>query len=144
MCRKLIHEPKVAINARVVVVGSSVTALSFLETVVFKPHLRFGNLTLVSPSGFEDDSVPCLPRTHAYSQPARKAVGWGNWIDVVPDSVTAIDRENRVLTLASGAVVPYDYLVLTPDLEYVSPKPTAGASFSSCFSSCALVQVPRT
>jgi NADH dehydrogenase FAD-containing subunit len=119
MCRKLIHEPKIAINARIVVVGASETVLSFLETLLFKSHLRFGNITMVAPGGFGEAAVPCMQRSHAYSDAARKAVGWANWVDVVPDTVVAIDRETRMLTLANGGTVPYDYLLLGSELEYV-------------------------
>lgn len=119
MNRKLLLEPKVAVNARIVVVGNSETGLSFVEQLVYKSHLRFGNLILVSSDGL-DEGPACGMSTHAYSSADRKAIAWDVWADIVQDSLTCINRSAQVLTLASGAEIPYDYLVLAPDLVYAA------------------------
>jgi hypothetical protein len=49
--RGLLNQPKTLVNARVVVVGASNTAISFLETLLMQPELHYSHLTLVSPVG---------------------------------------------------------------------------------------------
>jgi hypothetical protein len=128
LTRKLMHEPKTTINNRIVVVGASDTALSFLETMCIKSHLRFNNLTLVSPHGLPsgNDDRPAdsfLSTTHAYSAADRQQIGLETWVNVVEDKMVRIDREYKVLILESGAILPYDCLVLTPGLQYMAEAP---------------------
>ena len=125
--RKLMLEPKIPVNVRIVVVGDTDTSLSFLESLVMKPHLRFANLTLVSPNALEATGAAqpdnaagegCLADSCAWTAADKKRVAWGSWVNVIDDKLVEIDREEQMLALESGAMVAYDYLVLAPGLEY--------------------------
>ena len=56
--RKLLGEPKITVNTRVVVVGASQAALSFLNSLLRVPYLRFARLSLVSPGGMAAPPTP--------------------------------------------------------------------------------------
>ena len=71
------------------VVGASDTSVSFLETLIAKSHLRFNNLTLVSPHGLPvthmmDDAVrdTFLSSSHAYTTRDLKQMSLQTWVDV--------------------------------------------------------------
>lgn len=122
--RKLMLEPKISVHPRIVVVGASDTALSFLETLCMKSHLRFSNLTLVSPYGLPKPSSaenPLLSQTCAFTSDDLKRVSFGTWVSSVADTVVGIDREDKEVALASGALLAYDYLVFAPGLQYQVP-----------------------
>lgn len=75
LTRKLISEPKIQNNVRIVVVGGRDTSIAFLETLLAVPYLHFSSITLVAPYGLPDGTA--LP-----AQPARddggKGVGSGS------------------------------------------------------------------
>ena len=99
LTRKLMLEPKVALNSRIVVVGASDTGISFLESILFRcvqgtrgrsdcdprrSHLRLNNVTLVSPHGLPgagDDAAQRGFTTNslAYSAKDRQKMALHTW-----------------------------------------------------------------
>lgn len=134
--RKLTLEPKVTINARIVVVGASDVGISFLETLVFCPHLRFNNLTLISTHGMPGQLPPdqlrssLLPSSLCYSSDDFAHMALGTCVKVIEGKAIALDRTNKVVKVTGGAFVPYDYLILCTGQQFQVPVPT-GADIST-------------
>ncbi|XP_066282688.1 cilia- and flagella-associated protein 61-like isoform X1 [Branchiostoma lanceolatum] len=128
--RKLTLEPKVTINARIVVVGASDVGLSYLETLAFCPHLRFNNITLVSTHGLPGEMAPdshrdnLMGKSHCYLYEDHSLASLRSWVNVVFGKMAAINRQTKHVIVAGGTKVPYDHLVLCTGQQYQVPAPT--------------------
>ncbi|XP_063155997.1 cilia- and flagella-associated protein 61 [Candoia aspera] len=128
--RKLSLEPKVSVNCRIVVVGASDVGISFLETLIFCPHLKFSSLTLISTHGLpgKDESNNLHERflisSYCFNEDDYALMSLGSWINVVAEKMIAIDRSAKHVIVSKGKKVPYDHLILCTGQQYQVPCPT--------------------
>nr|DBA27021.1 TPA: hypothetical protein GDO54_011203 [Pyxicephalus adspersus] len=127
--QKLTFEPKMAINARIVVVGASDVGISFLESLVFCPHLNFNNITLISTHGLPGNHLPTmetsfLSSSHCYNDKDYALMSLRSWVNVVVGKMTGIDRAAKFVIVSNDRKVPYDHLILCTGQQYQIPCPS--------------------
>ncbi|XP_013928301.1 PREDICTED: cilia- and flagella-associated protein 61 isoform X1 [Thamnophis sirtalis] len=128
--RKLSLEPKISVNCRIVVVGASNVGISFLETLIFCPHLKFNNLTLVSAHGLPGKDVSnnlhkrFLINSYCFNEDDYALMSLGSWINVVAGKMIAINRSAKHVTVSKEKEVPYDHLILCTGQQYQVPCPS--------------------
>jgi len=119
--RQLLALPKQRINTRIVVIGHSACALSTLEHLLFRPDKHFTSITYVSPVGLvprkwenKSSATGLLGVDHEedYEPHVLAALGLSQRVRCIQTRVQHIDRQVKVVELESGAVLPYDKLVL--------------------------------
>ncbi|NXS86992.1 CFA61 protein, partial [Erpornis zantholeuca] len=132
--RKLVLESKVCINTRIVVVGASDVGISFLETLVFWPRLKFNNLTLISIHGLPGKDPQSskhrrfLINSHCFNDEDYAQMSLCSWVDVVVGKMTGINRTAKYVVVSKERKVPYDYLVLCTGQSYQALAPTGADS----------------
>ncbi|NWW76308.1 CFA61 protein, partial [Climacteris rufus] len=132
--RKLVLESKVCINTRIVVVGASDVGISFLETLVFWPRLKFNNLTLISIHGLPGKDPQSskhrrfLINSHCFHDEDYAQMSLCSWVNVVVGKMTGINRAAKYVVVSKGKKVPYDYLVLCTGQNYQALAPTGADS----------------
>jgi NADH dehydrogenase FAD-containing subunit len=137
--KRLLTEPKIACNSKIVVVGASCTGISFIETLLFTPYLNFTNITLVCPYGLPEggDTVNgVLPKDEDFPSKGRMVgLALANKIRVAGAEMVELDRDAKAIVLSDDSVLPYDVLVLASGRADASKKKVAGAGsgLDGCF-----------
>lgn len=125
LSRAALSEPRLTLNARIVVIGASTAGLSVLEELLTLPHAYFPKLTLVAPGGVADERFDgvrslCTQGTSApggYDSRLLDRLGLRDRITIVEDRMLFIERDPQAVVLADGSLLPYDFLVLATGLQ---------------------------
>ena len=120
--RKLTHEPKITVNSRVVVVGASEVALSFIESLVLTPHIHFNNIILVSPEGLPVEAYPTHPTSLCYDSKYMNMINLGASLNVVKSKMISMNREEKFIEVIDGRKINYDYLILATGCQLMMPE----------------------
>mmetsp|Transcript_28030 Transcript_28030/g.71900 ORF Transcript_28030/g.71900 Transcript_28030/m.71900 type:complete len:1184 (+) Transcript_28030:552-4103(+) len=134
LTRKLISEPKIVSNARIVVLGCSDAAIALLEALTTVPYLTFNYLYLVGPRARERLVMPrgtvggshalsFFSRSCAYTTEELVALGLGARVRLVDSRVVDIDRQSKYVMLPDDSILPYDYLIIAPEFADQSLQP---------------------
>ena len=120
--RRLLSEPKIVKNSRIVVIGASDTGVSFIEALLSVSYLRFTNIVLISPGGlphhhFTDHKTNLKAYSTSYTNEELKLLMLENRVKVINARKIDIDRSSKHVILHDGSIVPYDTLVLTMGLQ---------------------------
>lgn len=122
---------KLHVNARLVLVGCSQTALAFLEELLFAERSRdiwFTRITLISPMGLdgaEADDLSALASAFEpeclYRPEYVRRLGLGTWVNTVHGMVTGIHRALQYVLVDGRKRVYYDRLYMFSGLQFDYP-----------------------
>ncbi|XP_047534346.1 cilia- and flagella-associated protein 61-like [Vanessa atalanta] len=128
--KKLTSVPKVNINARILIVGASRTAMAFLNTLLFSDscsYLFFTNVTLVSPNGLPYTrktnplSEMMFQKYYTNSDKYLKSVPYTYYVNVIQGTMVEIDKRKKHIHLSNGRKCDYDFLFLLFGKQYQHP-----------------------
>lgn len=120
--KRLLSEPKIIKNSRIVVVGASDTGISFVEALLSISYLQFSNITLISPGGLPHHHVPdkkgnLKAYSTSYTFEELKKLMLESRLQVIDSRMTDIDRSDKNVILHDRRVIPYDTLILTMGIQ---------------------------
>ncbi|KAK6624035.1 hypothetical protein RUM44_010893 [Polyplax serrata] len=129
-------------NINVVIVGSSRTAFSFLEALLYSPssaYVIYNNLTLVSPHGLGTELPSHTARDYIFpfkgkfSRFYKIQICLKTYVNFVYGVMTQINRVDKYITINNDSILPYDYLILCCGRQFVMPIPySLVPEFKSC------------
>ncbi|GBG69390.1 hypothetical protein CBR_g4083 [Chara braunii] len=118
---RMLTAPRSTVNARIVIVGCSDTAIALLKRMIFCRDVRFTGLLLLSPNGLTQQlaSYKLMVQGRGVFRPSSQLsrLGVDCQIRILPTFMSGIDREAKMLKIGNDTYLSYDSLVLTPGLE---------------------------
>nr|XP_037873073.1 cilia- and flagella-associated protein 61 isoform X2 [Bombyx mori] len=129
--KKLTSVPMLYVTTRIVVVGASKTAMSFLNSLLFSDsssYLLFTNVTLVSPNGlpYTKQSKPIaemmFPTQNNTTDKHLKSIPYTYYVNVVHGTLVDIEKNTKYIVLSNGDRIHYDYLFLMFGKQFQHPN----------------------
>lgn len=125
--------PRIEINAKIVVIGSSQTALAFLETLLYgynrnNTHVTFTNVTLVAPHVLNHQKQPNRIRDMMFVITSNLSYRYlqmhqtRTYLNLINAVLTEIDRKNKRIILNGAQELCYDFLFLMCGEQFQKPK----------------------
>ncbi|XP_061376946.1 cilia- and flagella-associated protein 61-like [Danaus plexippus] len=127
---KLTSVARINIDTRIIVVGASRTAMSFLNTLIFSDsssYLFFTNVTLVSPDGLpyarrtKHASEMMFEKNRLNSDKYLKSMPYTYYVNVVQGYLIEINKKQKYITISTGGSLHYDLLFLLFGKQYQHP-----------------------
>ena len=107
--RKIAYRSRASVNSRVVVVGASKAGLAAVEEMLVSTSYTFASLTLVT-NGATNSGDEASARALA-----RLALEVN--LTIVDAEMVSLNRETRRVSLSDDSTLPYEVLLLTPELR---------------------------
>ncbi|XP_046383267.1 cilia- and flagella-associated protein 61 [Ischnura elegans] len=126
MTAKLSSQLSSSLNTRIVVVGASEIALSFLETLFFsatKELLTLNNVFIVSPYGLPSKSNNPIAdkyflENRFYNLERLAKISLFTWVNSVLGVMTKIDRKKKIIEVNGNSSLEYDYLIIACEKQF--------------------------
>jgi hypothetical protein len=122
--KRLLSEPKIVKNSRIVVVGASDTGISFIEALLSIGYLSFTNIVLIAPGGLPHHHIGdkraqnLKSYSTSYTQQELKRLMLETRVRVINARMVDIDRSDKNIILDDdNKIIPYDTLVLAMGLQ---------------------------
>lgn len=123
--------PRNEINAKLVIVGSSETALAFLESLLYcydnTRQVTFTNVTMIAPHVLNHQKEPNAARDMMFVTTSNLSYSYlqmhqtKTYMSMLNGVLTEIDRKNKKIVLNDGEVLNYDFLFLMCGEQYQKP-----------------------
>ncbi|KAL0278430.1 UNVERIFIED_CONTAM: hypothetical protein PYX00_000254 [Menopon gallinae] len=130
---------KLDLNRIIVVVGASLTAYSFFESVIFRSSRGFtlyNNLIWISEDAVElapnEIRSSMFPLESKYTSDYCKMLSLRSHVHCICGVMTGINRSDKYIIINESHAVKYDILILTVGLQFQRPTPVYKAKMESC------------
>jgi len=126
LTKSALSSPRIIVNTRLVIVGSSDCGLATVEGLLVNPHTCFSSITLVSPGGLPDERIRgtrelCTQGTAVmYDSVLTDRIAFSKRVQIVDERMVYVERDAKAIVLSDGSLLEYDYLVLATGLQDTS------------------------